>query len=182
MADEPKLTEAGDFLEEIEQSQKRMKDWHTQGDAVVDLYRGKGDGINRGSDNYKLLWQITETQRPVIYFQPPDPSIRRRFLERDDITREAAEILEKCVSYSLECPGHDFDTAADAAVSDFLLPGRGQARIVYDVDFEEHETDWDDEGNATATEKVKVPGYGEGLRKVRVLEGLPALRRAHMGG
>ena len=152
------LREAEDFLEEIRQAQKRAKDWHLQGDGITRLYRGEGDNTNRGSDSYKILWQITETQRPKIYSQPPEPSIQRRFMEKDDITREAAEILEKCVSYSMECPGHEFDTAMDAAVSDFLLPGRGQVRIAYDVDFEDILLEEGDNGEPDRTESRKKPG------------------------
>ncbi len=159
--DDKKLTEAGDYLLEISEAQKRMHEWHLTGDAIIKLYRGEGDDKNRGSDTYKILWQITETQRPVIYSQPPDPSIRRRFLERDDITREAAEILEKSMYYVMECPGHEFATMADGAVSDFLLPGRGQARVVYEVETEDVPTkdaEYDEDGKPSATEPRKVPG------------------------
>ncbi|MBD3321104.1 MAG: hypothetical protein GF350_08435 [Chitinivibrionales bacterium] len=134
---EEALTEAGEYLQEISQAQKRMRDWFDRGDSVVSLYKGEGDAKNRGSNQYKILWQLTETQRPVLYLYPPTPDISRRFLEENPVAREAAEILEKAVKHSMECPGHEFHTAAKALVDDCLLPGRGVARIVYDADFED---------------------------------------------
>ena len=134
--DESKTTSECDIiLGEIEAAQKRMMDSHKRSKRVESLYRGDGDPDNSDTDRYKILWSITEMQRPLVYDECPDPVVRRRFLEEDPISRMGAQLVERAISYYQECEGHEFQDAMTRVRDDFLVPGRGTARVIYDAGF-----------------------------------------------
>jgi hypothetical protein len=59
------------------------------------------------------------------------PDVRRRFRDRDDPAgREVAIILERALEYSADV--HNDKSHIEAAVEDFLLPGRGVVWVTYD--------------------------------------------------
>jgi len=124
---------ADDVLKEIQDANRRFREWRERGNRVESLYRGEGDGVNSDSAKFKILWSITEMQRPLIYDQAPDPVARRRFLEEDEPARIAAQVIERSLMYSMDTEGHDFHEAMCDAREDFLLPGRGQCRVVYNA-------------------------------------------------
>jgi len=133
--DTVEFAKADDVLEEIQDANHRFREWRERGGTVESLYRGEGDGENSDSAKFKILWSITEMQRPLIYDQAPDPVARRRFLEKDEPARIAAQVIERSLMYSMDLEGHDFHEAMCDAREDFLLPGRGQCRVVYEAGF-----------------------------------------------
>lgn len=149
----PGATDLDVILHEIETANQTFTGWFDRGDSVVSLYRGEGDKVNDASDRFNILWSNTETQRPFLYSQTPKPIVRRRFLEPDQAAQVASELLERCIDYSMECEGHEFSSAMSAAVDDYLLPGRGVVRVVYDATFEEMTTGFDEDGEEITEEK-----------------------------
>jgi hypothetical protein len=141
------------ILNELSSAQNRMNSWLKRGEKVISLYRGEGDGINVASDRFNILWANVETQRPFIYSNTPKPIVRRRFLEPDPPARVAAEVMERALDYFMECDGHEYTPAMRRAVSDFLLPGRGQVWVVYDAEFEEYSEGIDDDGEEVMAER-----------------------------
>ncbi len=141
------------ILNELSAAQRRMESWLDRGEKVISLYRGEGDGVNPASDRFNILWANVETQRPFIYSNTPKPIVRRRFLEPDPPARVAAEVMERALDYFMECEGHEYTPAMRRAVSDFLLPGRGQVWVVYDAEFEEYTERIDDEGEPVMAER-----------------------------
>lgn len=138
--EESKTTSECDIiLGEIEAAQKRMRKSHDRALRVESLYRGDGDPENPDSARYKILWSITEMQRPLVYDERPDPVARRRFLEKDDVSRMGAQLIERAVSYYQECEGHEFQQQMTRVRDDFLVAGRGTARVVYEAGFETEE-------------------------------------------
>jgi len=135
MNDVTEFAGAREVLEEIKDANRRFREWRERGDRVESLYRGDGDGVNSDSDKFKILWSITEMQRPLIYDQAPTPVARRRFLEEDEAARIASQVIERSLMYSMDLEGHDYHEAMCDAREDFLLPGRGQCRVVYNAGF-----------------------------------------------
>jgi len=136
--DESKTTTEVDvILGEIEDASRRMRECNKRGMRVESLYRGDGDDVNVDMDRFKILWSITEMQRPLVYDALPRPVCRPEHNKNDDVARVAAEMLERAVTYYQECPGHEFQYAMCRARDDFLLPGRGTVRVVYDATVED---------------------------------------------
>jgi hypothetical protein len=122
--------------DEIEAFHRRMEKWHERGDRCISLYRGEGDGVNNDSDRFKILWAVTEMQRPALYTGGAKADVRRRFLDKDPIARLSSEILERATQCAMDYEEHEFDMSMDRAVSDYAVPGRGQVRVVYNAEFE----------------------------------------------
>jgi len=140
LEDEPTASSEVDLvMREIERANKRFEGWVETGERVVSLFRGDGDGVNDDSNRFNILWSNTETQRPFLYSQTPEPMVRRRFLEPDEPARVAAQLMERNIAYCMEIENHEFDDAMKSAVEDFLLSGRGQVRVVYNAEFDEVE-------------------------------------------
>jgi hypothetical protein len=122
--------------QEIEDAHKRMEKWHERATKCMNLYRGNGDGVNPDSDRFKILWMITELQRPALYTGGAKADVRRKHLDQDPVARTASQLLERATQCCMDDELHEFDFAQDSAVSDYAIVGRGQTRVVYDAEFE----------------------------------------------
>ena len=121
---------------ELERAKKRFRPFWDYGDTVVDAYRlQKADGNDvLNKDKYNILYSSTETIRPNLYAQTPNPRVVLR--DKDtatDAARMSALLLENCLKYVQE--EEDFDEIMDSAVEDFLLPGMGNGWVRYEAAF-----------------------------------------------
>ncbi len=117
------------WKQEIELAEKAVKKWHKAGEEVVKRYRDEEGSKN---SRFNVLWSNTETLKPAIYGQPPTPDVRRRITDPakpDPVGRAAAMVLERGLSFSID--DYDFDGVMNQCVEDYLLPGRGTARVRY---------------------------------------------------
>lgn len=125
---------------------KEERSFREDGRMVVKRYRGYDlsdyDTTERSPiSKFNILWSNTETLKPALYSQRPRPDVRRRNFSiitddaarkaRDQAAKEAAMVLERAVSVSID-DGH-FDEAMRKARDDVLLPGRGVVRVRYKV-------------------------------------------------
>lgn len=111
--------------------------WLKRGRRIVDRYRDERNRAalrdDEGVRRYSSLYANVETLHPIIYGREPLPVVGRRFNDRDPAGRGAATILERALRDELEPSG--MDAAVDAAVRDYLLPGRGEAWVRYEPEF-----------------------------------------------
>lgn len=119
------------WLREIDLASAHEKNWRERAEKIVKRYR---DDDRKGDDGgttsrFNILFANTEVLKGVMYQKTPVPDVRRRFLDRDPIGRQAAQILQRALSYSIDA--YDFDGLMMAVVEDVLLPGRGVARVRY---------------------------------------------------
>lgn len=130
------------WLDAIALADKEEKTWRERADLVERIYRGD-DKADVSMDatakrKYNILYSNTETLAPAIYNTPPIPDVRRRFRDPDPIGKVGAQILERCLSYSID--DYDFSARMDASVKDTLLPGRGVLRVRYEPEVAEDDT------------------------------------------
>lgn len=119
------------WLKAIDLADKEEEKWRERGNEVIKFYRdasGSTDAVDKRY-KYNILYSNTETMAPALYNSDPVPDVRRRFGEPDPIAKAAALVLERVVSYSVD--QYDFRATMDAAVKDFLLPGRAVTRVRY---------------------------------------------------
>ncbi|MCR4320228.1 MAG: hypothetical protein NUV74_07865, partial [Candidatus Brocadiaceae bacterium] len=126
--DEGKITTS--WLRELSLSSTHEDKWRKRAKKVIDRYRDEAadDEDNRKS-RFNILFSNTEVLRGVIYQKSPIPDVRRRFLDRDPVGREAAQVLQRALAYCAD--SYDFDGVMAGIVEDYLLPGRGVARVKY---------------------------------------------------
>jgi len=154
----PQKERAEFWHKEISNARERHKDWIKTGQRVENIYRGESE---ENLEVFNILWANTEVLKPTVYAKTPKPEVQRRHLQSDPTGEDAAEVLEKTASTALESSDFDFDREIEKAVEDFLVPGRGQVRIVYKPTIEEDEfPSADDDGNEI-TEKTSEKVFEE---------------------
>lgn len=123
------------WLREIELAGAHEKDWRDRAGKVLDRYRDeKAAKEENRKPRFNILYANTEVLRGVLYQKTPVPDVRRRFKDRDPVGREAAQILQRAISYCVD--SYDFDAVMAGVVEDVVLPGRGLARVKYVPTFE----------------------------------------------
>lgn len=121
------------WLKALALADKQEKKWRKTGQQTVERYRQEGeeyDAFKQGQSKFNILWSNTEVMRPALYHSTPKPDVRRRYRDEDPIGKEAATILERGLSFSID--SYDFDQVMTLAVIDLLLPGRAVTRVRYE--------------------------------------------------
>lgn len=120
------------WLVALSLAEKEDKTWHDRARKVVERYRDQRETVgtdDTGPAKMNLLYSNVETLKPALYARTPRPQVERRFKDADPVGRVAAQVLERTLSFLIDA--YDFDGVMRACVEDYLLPGRGQARVRY---------------------------------------------------
>jgi hypothetical protein len=136
MADEKevkKSNEVGTWLSEISRAQKTMSTWTERCEKIRKKYRYEAS-TNAKIRQYQMLWSNMETMKPSVYTKPPKGVVQQRWKDRDPVSRNACELLERCVNFTLDA--NDYNTKLEQVRDDYLLYARGCARLKYKPEFD----------------------------------------------
>ena len=129
--------DAGPWKAALEKAEKAEESWRARAEKIVKLYRNQESISSTTHRRFAMLWANTEVLRPSVYDRSPQPVVTRRFKDRDPVGREASEMLERVLSTENDL---DDDDAVYREVRDeFLLVGRGIARVRYEPQFGQDE-------------------------------------------
>ena len=120
---------------------KRQKAWEQKADKIIARYRDERSEADQ-SKRFNVLWSNVETLKPALYSQQPKPQVTRRYKDKDPVARAASEVLERALEYGIDA--YDFDAVMNSSVEDYLLPGRGVARVKYVPTYGPEEGEGDD--------------------------------------
>lgn len=169
------------WCRELDLAGQHEEKWRKRARKVVERYRDEDRGRNSEATEdrvrFNILYANTEVLSGVIYARVPIPDVRRRFLDRDPAGKQAAQLLQRALSYTMDA--YDFDAVARSCVSDYLLPGRAVAKVAYkptldptgqEVVYEEvtcEHVDWDmfRMSPAKSWERVRWVAFGELLTR-----------------
>lgn len=117
---------------QIAMAEADQRDFVDCGSKVVSRYKSERKSASqRGAGRkFNILYSNTEVLRSALYGRAAKPDVRRRFSDQDPVGRQAAEVVERGLIYCAD--SYDVDSVIDAAVQDYLLPGRGVIRVDYD--------------------------------------------------
>lgn len=128
------------WLAEIEAASKHFKAWNASATAITKRYRDERDNsqnystTGENSPRMNLFWSMTETFSELIYSRVPKPDFARRFkTPNSDVGLIASDMLEAATTYLLS--ENNFDGAIAAAVTDYILVGRGVLWVRYSPTF-----------------------------------------------
>jgi hypothetical protein len=121
--------EASHWLSEIERARRDMQTWNARCEKIRKIYRDD-QSIARKRRKYAMLWSNLETLGPAIYTQPPKAVVQRRYKDADQIGRVATEILERAINFTFDA--NDYDSRLRQVRNDYMLYGRGVARVFYE--------------------------------------------------
>lgn len=126
------------WQEQLALAEKDQKDFVDNGKKVVARYKGDRDKLKSVRvKKLNILYSNTEVLRAALYGKSAKPDVRRRFGVEDAVAGEVAEVLEKSLVYCAEA--YDSDKPIELAILDYLLPGRGIARIEYNPVMGQHQ-------------------------------------------
>lgn len=123
--------------------------WRKEAQHVENLYFGPeedtGSGtassdtaeINRINEKVALIHANIEVMKPLVFSETPTPVVQRRWRgdgKSDETDLMAAECAQRLAQWFLTTTG--FTQAMEKARDDWLIPGRGAARVLYRCDIE----------------------------------------------
>lgn len=110
------------YCAEIDLYDREFESWLQRSKKITKLYKD-ADNKRGTRKRFNILWSNVQTMKPALYARTPVPEIKRRFKDPDPVGKWAAEILERCIDYTVE--ETRFDDRMEAVVDDRLLGGRG---------------------------------------------------------
>jgi hypothetical protein len=140
-----RLDRSDRWHKELRLADAQEEDWRESGHRIIRRYRAEERDYSKNLDNqdvrkHNILWANVETMKPAMYDTTPIPDVRRRFRDKDEAAKEASELIERALSFSVD--EYDFDEMMEAVVTDYLLVGRGLPKVVYErVEPDEAETE-----------------------------------------
>lgn len=146
------------WLNKISQARKKEQNWRQRARKCINIYRDDNDlngssssytQPNDGTDNcFNILWANIETLLPALFSAIPNPDVRNRYMSSDPNAQQAGQILERCLTYSLDA--YNFPRLMKACLKDYLLTGRAVMRVRLWPEYEDQVThDLDLDGNIT---------------------------------
>jgi hypothetical protein len=131
--------EAKYWHQQLELSNRDHKDFLEEGKTVVQRYKGDRKTVARNQKRFNILYSNTETLKAALFARMAKPDVRRRFADRDPVAKQVAEIIERAAEYAQDI--EDAEKAYEAALEDYLLPGRGIVRVCYEAETAKGEDD-----------------------------------------
>lgn len=132
MADDKKADPAATWKKwerELNAADEHEKTHKDRARKIVKRFRDERDANECDVTRFNILYSNTEVLKGALYQRTPIPEVRRRYGDKDPVGKAASEVLDRCLTYSVD--SYDFDGTMKAVVEDSLLPGRGVARVKY---------------------------------------------------
>lgn len=122
------------WQEEIDAALRGERRFRREGELCENLTFGDESKTfdEWGQEDTHIIASTIETLRPLIYAETPEPIVRRVYRgdgHRNPIHRVGAEIVQRLAKHLIRTS--PFDTVAEAVRDDWLVVGRGTARVIY---------------------------------------------------
>jgi len=123
--------DAAYYLDLIESAQKapEIAEWESRCKKIRKKYRYESSQTNK-TRRYQILWSNLEIMKPAILAKAPQPVVQRRYRDSDPVGREACDLLERACRFQVE--SNDYFSRLEQVRDDYLLYGRGVARLFYE--------------------------------------------------
>jgi len=121
---------------ELENADKTEENWRRRARKVIERYRDERnvDTYGVGAEKkFNILWANTETLKGALFAKMAKPDVRRRFPDNNPVTKDIARVLERTLEYANDV--YNANKPIEAALEDYLLPGRGVVWVVYEPTF-----------------------------------------------
>lgn len=116
------------WLKELQASRRNRKTFDEEAVKTIQRYSGKQDADGQysfPSSTYNLFFSNIELFKAQLFVRTPEPDVKRRFDDaQDDISRVAADRLQRNLAYELDCEGR-FAANFENIIFDRLVAGFG---------------------------------------------------------
>ncbi|MEF8758309.1 MAG: hypothetical protein V5B36_00855 [Candidatus Accumulibacter sp. UW25] len=121
------------WIEELAAEKKEHDPFRERGHKIIKRFTDERDSYDSTRSNYNIFASNVEIKSSSMYARTPVPEVSRRFVDStDQVSRVAAMILQRNISYELECGG--FDSIFKQIAWDRLVPGIGLGWIRLEID------------------------------------------------
>jgi hypothetical protein len=154
---------------ELGDAKRKLKTWHHRGQEILKRFRDERTETQSLEEKRLNLYTADVQQVMAMLFATvPTADVQRRFADANDgVARVSAELLGRVLNEDLHFAGEDQCLAMKQALSDFIQPGLGSARVRYQASFAQRPA-LDglgqpvlDENGESASEEVKDLEAGE---------------------
>ncbi len=112
------------WIAELAAAQKERLKFDERGRKTIKRYADERDAGELNKSYFNVFFANTEMKMAALYARTPQPDIKRRYDDPDDdVSRVAANLLQRNISYELECG--DFDARIKQMLFDRVVPGLG---------------------------------------------------------
>lgn len=118
------------WTRELENANNYEQKWRDEAEKYFNIYKDQYNSDYNDSKRYNVFWANTQTLRPLVFSKLPKPNITQRFTDEDEIAKIASEMMERAISLYMN--DADAEDAIGKCRDDFLIGGRGVARVCYD--------------------------------------------------
>lgn len=143
-----------------------MTRWADRCDVIRKRYKYEGSTGARVR-RYQMLWSNMQTMKPAVYTKPPQAAVMRRYRDKDPTARVAADMIERAINFTIDA--NDFDSRFKQVRDDFLLYARGQARLLY-------EPEWEVDPAFTGTDNLDTDAVQGDAKAAEVIDARPGER------
>ncbi len=159
-----------EYVAEITAYDQEFEPWKGRGRKIVKRYKDIR-GSSESGRKYNILYSNVQTLLPAYFSRSPNPDIERRFKDKDDVGRLAAEIWERSVNYFIT--QDKFRHNVKQAVLDRLLPGRGVVWVRYVPHFKDVQVVGNQEVQDDGVEITEDTDESEPLQDIAYEEVIP---------
>lgn len=156
------LKEIGErWLSRILASEKREEAWRKEAEAAETAYLClTGESAAGTVPDFNILHSNVETIVPAVYNSTPEPNIRPRHDNPDEIAKAGADVLERAIATAIDDDA--LTTEVEGIAQDSEVAGRGVLRLRFDAQFDAAGMPTDEN---VAFEVVSWRDYREGAAK-----------------
>jgi hypothetical protein len=155
---------------ELDAAKRYREKFDREGQETIKRFLDKRENHDKEGVRVNVYTANVQTQEAMLYGKTPKVDVSRRFSDfTDDGARVAAEMLDRLLNTDVGRDSDPYASAVEYALSDFLRPGLGVARVRYEVEFEPTEgqpAQLDEEGNELAPEVPEGEAKAEGTERV----------------
>jgi hypothetical protein len=118
------------WTRELGNSNNYEQKWRDEAEKYFNIYKDQYNSDYKDSKRYNVFWANTQTLRPLVFSKLPKSNITQRFTDEDEIAKIASEMMERAISLYMN--DADAEDVIGKCRDDFLVGGRGVARVCYD--------------------------------------------------
>lgn len=121
------------WMDEIFDSKDYHENWRGRALECERIYRNE----DYDTEKYNVLWSNTEILRPILFTEAPMAEATPWSDEPDLAVNTTAKILEKTINACNGQKSYNLGSQGKRVIIDYLVAGRGQAKVVYEAEFED---------------------------------------------
>lgn len=125
------------WRDQLNNSIEESKDYIDESERIIKIFKGDNyRATNQAGDTlqvkpvYNILYSNVETLKPLVFSRLPNPRVRKRNLEKNNINKLISIILERNIKKVLE--ETDAQNIIEQARDDYLITKRGIVKVLFE--------------------------------------------------